>query len=151
MVSSREPVLRDKKWQVALDKKSWVLRRVCDWLYLSLDMAIVVVFLIIILASWTLLTARRAKLYLYLSWIQCSRFIDFIEFISLWWTEWLNELFWELMTDKSSRRKSLVVNSAQGLKLISLFLSNNYYFNNANIYTGYLSVLLKRTVIKRVL
>ena len=53
------------------------------------------------------------------------------------------------MTDKSSRRRSLVVNSAQGLKLISLFRSNNYYFDNANIYTGYLSVLLKRTVIKR--
>ena len=88
MVSSREPVLRDRKWQVALDKKSWVLRRVCDWLYLSRDMSVVVVFLNIILASWTLLTARRAKLYLYLSWIQCSRFTDFIEFNSLWWIEW---------------------------------------------------------------
>ena len=55
------------------------------------------------------------------------------------------------MTDKSSRRKSLVVNYAKGLKLISLSRSNNYYDINANIYTGYLSVLLKRTVIKRVL
>ena len=39
------------------------------------------------------------------------------------------------MTDKSSRRKSLVVTSAQGLKLISLFLSNTNN-NNADIYTG---------------
>ena len=140
-----------------MDKKSWVLRRlrvvphfyscvvsVTGFMY---HVMCQLLLFFIILAAWSLLTARCAKLYL--SWIQCSRFIDFIELISLWWIEWLNEPFWELMTDKSSRRKSLVVNSAQGLKLISLFLSNNYYFNNANIYTGYLSVILKRTVIKR--
>ena len=79
-----------------------VLRCVYEWLCVSRHMSNFNV------GSLKLLTAMQSFTVTVDSVLRSFRFYSW----SLGWFEWFNEPFWEVVTDKSGHRKSLVVTSA---------------------------------------
>ena len=110
-------------WQsVTSDKWLWITkveiaRRItlCLWLALCItplsDFNVGSLNLLTAIQSFTVTMDPMLGIYRFNSW-------------SLGWCQWFIEPFWEVVTDKSGHIKSLVVTSALGRKLISLFLRN---------------------------
>ena len=109
----RSVTIRDKWLWIT---KVEIARRIAFCLWLALCITSLLNFNV---GSLNLLTAMQSFTVTMDSMLGIYRFYSW----SLGF-EWFIEPFWEVVTDKSSHRKSLVVTSASGRKLISLFLRN---------------------------